>query len=98
MLRKVLVLLLFSACGDTSSTPENTPQDLPITQEKQEQIVENKVWICYNVESEQHGKECSDACFSPDDDYSKYCWLLLKDECSGSQKVDWQRENCHFFD
>ena len=54
-----------------------------------------EVYVCYNTESEEHGKPCSSECLS---NTSAFCWLLKKEFCTGELVYEWQRSNCHLFD
>lgn len=55
----------------------------------------DEVYVCYNTDSDQHGKPCSKECLS---DTNSFCWLLKREFCLGELVYEWQKSNCHLFD
>ena len=90
MLRILLLFMFLLSCGKDT---EVVYRDI----EYRDLGVRPEVWICHNKDSDQHGKLCTPQCYGEIKDNSKYCWLLKREECN-IIALDWQRENCHFFD
>tara|TARA_R100001510_G_C7639884_1_gene197607 strand:+ start:1148 stop:1402 length:255 start_codon:yes stop_codon:yes gene_type:complete len=42
--------------------------------------LDTQYWICHNLESEEHGNICSEACYEAGDDH-KFCWFLEEERC-----------------
>ena len=63
-MKKILFLLLVGCLGQ-----QNPETDL-----------DTQYWICHNLESEEHGNVCSDACYEAGND-RKFCWFLEKQRC-----------------
>jgi len=62
----------------------------------------DSVWICHHPGTEQHNAICRDGfypsgCYVRGDD-SKFCWQLLREDCSSKHAEDWQTIHCSHFE
>jgi hypothetical protein len=91
MFRKFyLGVILMSGCMDYLPTEKNLPQS------SLDPNSPAAISICYNLESDLHGSECSEDCFVSGKD-TTFCWVLYKDDCNLPLNHEWQEKNCHFF-
>ena len=89
MFKCIKVFLIFAVLISCNAT-----QNLDMLDESLEKTAD-EVYVCYNTESEEHGKPCSSECLSI---ASAFCWMLKKEFCTGAPVYEWQRNNCHLFD
>ena len=73
----ITVFSLLSCISDVNPTYEE--DNFIISQEDIDQT-ELEMWICYNPDSELHGKICTEGCLV-DGDYHTFCWHLDTNEC-----------------
>ena len=59
--------------------------------------LDTQYWICHNLESEHHGKICSEACYETGND-RKFCWFLEKDRCYQQDLPEEVRQACLVFE
>jgi len=66
-LLSMLVLTTFLSCGDENIESKEVHSSLT-----------EEVWICYNLNSSSHGKECTSECMEPGNPYT-FCWSREKE-------------------
>ena len=80
-----LMGLLFLSCmTDINPSYENTDMSTSVEQE---------MWICYNTDSNLHGKPCSDECYEEGNPH-KFCWYLDFNECNEDMLDSITRKAC----
>ncbi|MBP04915.1 MAG: hypothetical protein CMA72_09060 [Euryarchaeota archaeon] len=90
MIKNVLcVSFLLGACADIPAVKE----ELGLKNKR----LDNSVSVCYNIDSEEHGKPCSEACLELGNQHI-FCWEMYPEDCRGQVAYEWQKQNCHFFD
>ena len=82
-----LVVLLTVSCVEDSGVYQST-QD----------INSDYVEICHNPLSKNHKRICTEQCFTPNQEFYSFCWVLKRSDCTSPLEHQWQLENCHLFD
>ena len=78
----LLICTLLVACG-TERNPLYEAETPPV----------EEVWVCYNPDSAEHNKICTEECFESGNRHT-YCWLLEEEDCKINLRHEWQRECC----
>lgn len=91
MIRLLLFLVVLLSCGTETEIVYRYIEyrDLGTTPEE--------AWVCYNPQSQHHGKLCTPDCYGNSTDYTKFCWKITREDCVEISN-DWEQKNCHFFD
>tara|TARA_B100000963_G_C22151672_1_gene462086 strand:+ start:215 stop:490 length:276 start_codon:yes stop_codon:yes gene_type:complete len=90
---KKLILFIFLVSCASNALQDHDPDAFSPTPEG--------VYVCHNPDTEQHGKLCSEECLnlkSQSTEGSPFCWLLSESDCQDEPVLEWQKQNCHFFE
>jgi len=109
-MRKIVLFLalVLASCGDL--VEENKDYSLVASAEKEAWICHNPESdlhgsLCREVVDSVRGKYETCHWILDGSNYGRgtriensFCWLLEKKDCSGELRLQWQKDNCHFFE
>ena len=86
----LLCFLFLASCISEENYNEERGSELEFTDLGQK-YEPKSVWICYNPDSDHHGKICSDnlepgTCLTPGKN-SHFCWILNLEDCKNGDSL-----------